>query len=45
MSKWAKENIFIIILLVIIGVFFYYNVDYYDRFVLKKPEQNVKTEK
>jgi len=37
MSKRTKENIWIIILLLLLGVYFYFNVNYYDRYLIEKP--------
>ncbi|MBN2011968.1 hypothetical protein JW960_21750 [candidate division KSB1 bacterium] len=34
MKKRIRENIFVLFLVILLGIFFFYNVNYFDRYVL-----------
>lgn len=44
MSKRIKENIWILILVILLGTYFYFGVNYLDKFVIKHP-QNIEQPK
>jgi len=39
MSKRTKVNIIIVLLITLIGIYFYFNVNYYDRYLIKDAKQ------
>lgn len=39
MSKRNKENIVIIVLVVLLGIYFYFGIGYLDRYVLQEPDR------
>ncbi|MEE4312650.1 MAG: hypothetical protein V2J62_12375 [candidate division KSB1 bacterium] len=39
MSKRTRVNGIIILLITLIGIYFYFNVNYYDRYLIKNAKQ------